>query len=248
MKVAVAVRLLFLLLVSAAAGCTQAAVPEEAAVGGRPAANAEQAQAEAPVVDKSESSSASRTPEIEMPPPTSTITPTSQPEQPELTATSPAITPPAPSTAEAGQIYAAAISQVYFVENSFGGDPPEFPLVYIISTTTDGTLLQAPPSIPQEIKPELQKAIAAALDDPPFDIIWVASRDDVPVDNSGGQIAGGDGIYIILGNILPQQDGTVQLPLHMVCGTLCLSGKTYVLENIAGAWQVTGNVGLVIEA
>ena len=59
---------------------------------------------------------------------------------------------------------------------------------------------------------------------------------------SNGMIAEGQGIVITRGNILPQDDGTVQLPFYMLRGSLCLSGKVYVLGKIDGAWRVTGNM------
>lgn len=63
---------------------------------------------------------------------------------------------------------------------------------------------------------------------------------------SNEMIAEGQGIFITPGNILPQNDGTVQLPFYMLCGSLCLSGKVYVLGKIDGAWRVTGNVGVEV--
>lgn len=242
-----AVSILFLILALPIAGCSPAAGPEDTDADPEPVENVEQAEKEAVVENLPESPAASATPEMEAAQPAPTATAEVVPASPTPTVTVPAFTPEPVNADDAGQIYAAAIRQVYFVEHSFGGDPAEFPLVYIISTTTDGKLLEAPPSTPTEIGLELREAIDAALEDRPFDIIWVSSREDVPIDE-GGQIAGGQGIYLTLGNILPQEDGTVQLPMHMVCGTLCLSGKTYVLEQEAGVWQVTGNVGLVIEA
>ena len=65
---------------------------------------------------------------------------------------------------------------------------------------------------------------------------------------SNGQIAEGEGIYITLGNLYPQDDGTVQLPIFMLCGGLCALGKTYVLSHIEGAWQITGSTGIEIMA
>ncbi len=47
--------------------------------------------------------------------------------------------------------------------------------------------------------------------------------------------------------ILPQEVGTVHLPFYMLCDSLCLSGKTYVLEGVDGVWQVTGSVGAEVE-
>lgn len=157
-------------------------------------------------------------------------------------------TPEPLSSADEGHIYAAAIHQIYYVDHSFGGDPPDFPLVYIATTTDDGTMLDLPATLPQEFKPELMSLIESKLADFPFEVIWVESLNEVAVDPSNGAIAEGQGIYITLGNIYPQEDGTVQLPVFMFCGGLCAMGKTYVLTDVDGTWQVTGSVGMEIMA
>ena len=82
------------------------------------------------------------------------------------------------------------MSSKFSNDHSFD-DPQKFPLVYIVTTTDDGTTL------------------------------------DVPATS-------------------PQNDGTVQLPFYMLCGSVCLSGKVYVLGKIDGAWRVTGNVGVEV--
>lgn len=150
-----------------------------------------------------------------------------------------------PIPADAGddaQIYAAAIRQIYNVDHSFG-QPPGWPLVYVVSTTEDSAMVDAPTAPSQTLSPKLQEAITAELSDQPFELIWIDSSDEAPVDPSNGQIAEGDGIVITLGNIHPQDDGSAQLPFFMTCGGLCGIGKTYVLERAGDAWAVTGSVG-----
>jgi hypothetical protein len=183
-----------------------------------------------------------------LPAPTQAPTLTAQPtEEPNPTGTL-ALTPEPLSTEVQGQIYAAAIRQMVGVEHSFGGDPPEKSLVFIRAITDDGSLLYAPLTEEQQLPAELRQAIEAKLADQPFKIVWVKDIDEVPVEESGGiDIARGEGIFVTPGNILPQPDGTVHLPLYMLCGTLCLSGKTYVLEAVEGAWQVTGSVGAEVQ-
>jgi hypothetical protein len=177
---------------------------------------------------------------------TSTVPAENKPDQPKPTLTA----APDPvvdlnSSDLAVPVYAAAIHRVYNIDSSFG-DGPEFPLVYLISTTDDGAGLDVPLTAPQTLSADLQQALTAALADQPFEIIWVPRVDDVPLDGQG-RIADGEGIYIILGNILPQADGRVHLPFFMVCGPLCLTGKVYVLSEVEGTWQVTGDTGLVIQ-
>ena len=183
-------------------------------------------------------------PSPQQPPPT--VTPQNTPDQATVTPK------PAPmaeldlnSSDFAVPIYAAAVRRVYNHDFSFG-DEAEFSLVYIISTTADGAGLEVPLTPPQTLSPALQQALTDELAEQPFEIIWVSSVEDVPVD-AQGRIAEGEGIYILLGNILPQADGTMHLPFFMVCGPLCLTGKTYVLSEVDGVWQVTGNVGVAIQ-
>lgn len=247
-----------LILILAAAGCRQSGVPEQTAAGSTPVEVAEQTTGDSELAgvsdsatmdgapeDTTEPPAASSTPEDTLEQATAANTPADTPEQ-ATAASKPMNTPEPLSDDDAGQIYAAAIREVYNVDHSFGGEPPDFPFVYIATTTDEGTLLDAPATPPQKLSPELQQIIEAELTDQPFEIIWVASLDEVPVDKSNGQVAEGKGIYITLGNVLPQDDGTVQLPFYMLCGGLCALGKVYVLADADGAWQVTGSVGPVI--
>lgn len=140
------------------------------------------------------------------------------------------------------QIYAAAIRQIYTFDHSFV-EPPFWSQVYVVSTTDDSVMLDAPTGPSQSLPAELQEAVRAELADLPGELIWVDSLDEVPIDPADGQIAQGEGIVITLGNIHPQKDGPVQLPFFMTCGGLCGIGKTYTLNRLDGAWQVTGSVG-----
>jgi hypothetical protein len=140
------------------------------------------------------------------------------------------------------QIYAAAIRQIYTVDHSFG-EAPGWPLVYVVSATDDSVMVGAPTAPSQTLSLELQEAITAELVDQPFELTWVASTSEAPIDPDNGQIAEGEGIIITLGNIHGQDDGSAQLPFFMTCGGLCGIGKTYILNQVDGAWQVTGSTG-----
>jgi hypothetical protein len=148
---------------------------------------------------------------------------------------------PADSGDEA-PIYAAAIRQIYTVDHSFG-EPPGWPLVYAVNSTDDAVMPDAPVAPSQDLAPELQAAIQAELVDQPFELIWIDSMDEAPIDSNNGQIAEGESIIITLGNIHPQNDGTIQMPFFMTCGGLCGIGKIYILSQVDGAWRVTGSVG-----
>jgi hypothetical protein len=140
------------------------------------------------------------------------------------------------------QIYAAAIRQIYTVDHSFG-QAPGWPLVYVLSTTEDSAMFDAPTAPPKTLSAALREAIAAELTDQPFELIWIEGQDEAPIDPGDGRVAEGDGIIITLGNIDPQEDGSVQLSFFMICGGLCGIGKTYVLTQTGDAWQVTGSTG-----
>ncbi len=146
------------------------------------------------------------------------------------------------SAADEAQIYATAINQIYTVDHSYG-EPPGWPLVYVISVTDDSAMFDAPTAPSKTLSPALQEAITAELADQPFEVIWIESRDAAPIDPSDGRVAGGEGIIINLGNIHPQEDGSVQLPFFMTCGGLCGIGKTYILSPADDGWQVTGSTG-----
>jgi hypothetical protein len=152
------------------------------------------------------------------------------------------VDPDTADTNDDAQIYAAAIGQIYNVDHSFG-EPPGWPLVYVVTTTDDSVMVDTPTAPSQKIPADLQEAIAAELAGEPFELIWIEAVDDAPVDPTSGQISDGDGIIITLGNIHPQDDGSVQLPFYMTCGGLCGIGKTYVLNQINGVWQISGSVG-----
>jgi len=246
-----------LILILTAAGCLPVDKSAQEIPAPTPAAVSEQAAAVDTAMETDQQAAGSGTPkegsgqvrdgDAPLEPTVQTGTDGAPADTPEPTAasSSPTDTPILTGSGAEGQIYAAAVRQVYNVDFSFG-DSAEFPLVYIATITDDGSLLEAPFTPEQKMPPDLLHAIEAELADQPFEIIWVESRDEVPVSSPNDQIAGGEGIYIKMGNILPQHDGTVQMPFFMSCGSMCSLGKIYVLSEVDGAWQVTGSVGMEI--
>ncbi|HET6444324.1 MAG TPA: hypothetical protein VFI27_07050 [candidate division Zixibacteria bacterium] len=148
-------------------------------------------------------------------------------------------------TEETAQIYATTISHIYNVDHSFGGPgrSPGWPLVYVVTTTDDSAMGDAPAASSQKLSTDLQEAIAAEVAGETFELIWIEAFNDAPIDPSNGQIAEGEGIIITLGNLHPQDDSTVQLSFIMACGGLCGIGKTYVLNQVNDVWQITASVG-----
>jgi hypothetical protein len=139
-------------------------------------------------------------------------------------------------------IYAAVARRVYTVDHTFGA-APNFPRIYLLRAENSmpgaGPAGDAVPAL----APVIRKAIVAALSDLPAQFTWVNSMDDVPRDQNGS-VADGAAI-ITLGNIEPQPDGTLHVPAGIYIGMLAAGGQTYVLEQVDGEWQITGNTGSV---
>jgi hypothetical protein len=144
--------------------------------------------------------------------------------------------PTSPDPDDVAQIYAAAIPEIHSYARSTG-------VVYLLATTEDLSYDGAPVAPAQKLPVDLQEAITAELTDERFELIWIEAFDDAPIDPADSHIAEGDGIIITLGNIHPQDDGSVQLSYFMTCGPLCGTGKTYVLNQDYNNWHITGSVG-----
>lgn len=141
-------------------------------------------------------------------------------------------------------IYAAVVRQLYTVDHTFGDNPPNFPVVYLVRTTDDTVGdPNAPRLEPQVLSESTQIAIIAALDDLPAEFVWIDDADEVPRDNKTHAVEGG-GAIITLGNAHFQEDGTALVSAQLYFSMLGATGKTYVLEQINGVWQVTGDTGV----
>lgn len=165
-------------------------------------------------------------------------------------ATGEAQEPATPPTQAAGdpvlvEVYAAVIRQLYTVDHTFDA-PPDWPRVYVMRATDDtiaGDGSQVKASI--VLSAGVQDGIAQALADLPTELVWIDSWDEVEIGGETGLVDGGDGAIVTLGNLHPQDDGTLQVPVGMTCGGLCGTGMTYVLAEVDGSWQVTGVAGPV---
>lgn len=148
-------------------------------------------------------------------------------------------------TSDYTQIYAAAIREIHAIARSSD-------VVFLVTTTEDLAYADAPTAPSRKLSAELQEAITAELADEPYQLIWIEAFDDASFDPAnwrdveGWTIAEGDGMIITLGNIHPQDDGSVQLSFFMTCAQMCGIGKNFVLERYNGVWRVTGSVGPVI--
>jgi hypothetical protein len=140
------------------------------------------------------------------------------------------------------EIYAAVIRQLYEVDHTFG-EPPNFPVVYIVYNTKDSIGdPDAPRSDPQVLPESLRTAITARLTDLPAEYIWVRNSDDVPLNNDGS-VQGG-GAIVTLGNIHAGENGSVLVSASLYIASLAATGKTYILEEQDERWQVTGDTGV----
>ena len=145
-------------------------------------------------------------------------------------------------TNDDAQIYAAAIPEIHSYAQSTV-------VVYLLTTTEDLVYADAPVAPAQKLPADLQEAITAELADEQFELIWIEAVDDAPIgpinpqSAEGWHIAEGDGIIITLGNIHPQEDGSVQLSFFMSRADMYGVGKTYVLNQDYNNWHITGSVG-----
>jgi hypothetical protein len=150
-------------------------------------------------------------------------------------------------------IYAAVVRELYTVDHTYNiDDPPNFPVVYLVKTTDDGSgdpnAPQAEPAlIPEEIQTGVNKLLSGpdAMDAGnwlPAEIIWIADAVDAPYTPTDTVAEGG--AVIKLGNIFPQPDGSVLVSASLYLGELAATGKTYVLNLVEASWRVTGYTGV----
>ena len=144
-------------------------------------------------------------------------------------------------------IYAAMVRQIYYVDHGFQ-QPPAWSRIYVPRTTDDLQIdPDAPYSQPELLPTELQNNLASAISDLPTELFWVDDPDiEVLTDAETGLLMDGEGITLTLGNIHVQEDGSVLVSYWLYCGNVCGIGKTFVVEEVDGSWQVTGSTGVEI--
>ena len=164
-----------------------------------------------------------------------------------LTACStPTVTPPTLSADEQTEadIYTAVVRQLYTVDHTFGSEPPNFRIIYLVEATNDRA---GDPGISQteskRLLESVQVTITAALDDLTAKVEWVEHFSEVPF-NSNSTVKG-NGAVITLGNIHFQEDGTALVSGGIYFANLGAGGRTYILERIDGTWQITGDTGTI---
>lgn len=143
------------------------------------------------------------------------------------------------------EIYAAVIKQLYEVDHTFG-EPPNFPVVYVVyivhNTRDNIGDPNAPRSDSRVLDESLRSAIADRLADLPAEFIWVSGRDEVPLENDGS-VQNGSAI-VTFGNIHPGEGYSVLVSASIYIAPLGATGKTYILEKREGRWRVIGDTGV----
>ena len=140
------------------------------------------------------------------------------------------------------EIYATVIRQIYTEDDTFGGTLQPARL-YIVGTTDD-TIgdPEAEEGEPVVIPTTVREAVTARLADLPTEIIWVESQNEVELDPETGAV-GGEGAIITLGNIAPEGGEIVHVPSGIYVANLAAGGQTYIVEQVGGAWEITGTTG-----
>jgi hypothetical protein len=136
---------------------------------------------------------------------------------------------PALTDDDRAEIYAAVARRLYTVDHTFGDNAPSFPAVYLEGSADE----------------RVRESVVAALADLPAEFVWIDSRSEISIDGTTGLVDGGDAAIFTLGDIHPQEDGTVQVEGSLYFANLGAGGRTYILERVDGEWRVTGDTGVI---
>lgn len=143
---------------------------------------------------------------------------------------------------EQAAIYAIVAAQLYTVDHTYS-EAPNFPVIYLSMQTDDyagdPNFASAPAS---EIPPEVREILEKHLLGLPAELRWIASAEEAPRDPETQFIAD-NGALITLGNIHLQEEGSLLIAGSLEVGPLIAGGRTYVLENLGGEWQITTIAG-----
>src|SRR4030042_3439066 len=140
------------------------------------------------------------------------------------------------------QIYAVLIKRLYHDYQ------PGQVTGYIMKYTDDNTGIRGGSSDSKILPESLQKAVLNALADLDKTTLADAENRYIGVSQSSEIPEGviflpGGGCQIILGNIRPQKDGSVQVTASLSFGGTGGGGTTFIIEKIDNVWTVTGTTG-----
>ena len=140
-------------------------------------------------------------------------------------------------------IYSTVIRDIY-LENAIYDSSHQYHALYIVRYTDDTVGdPKTKPSASILLSETMQSEITIMLQDLPTEVVWVNSSDEVEK-NSGREVLDG-GIIITIGNIILQEDSSVQVPGSHFMSPTGGGGETYVLEFRDGIWEITGNTGTI---
>ncbi|MBE0695310.1 MAG: ABC transporter permease [Anaerolineaceae bacterium] len=147
---------------------------------------------------------------------------------------------------EEAQIYTEVLRQLYTVDHTFGNNPPNWQVIYLITKTDDkvGAPNSSQAGDPVAIPEGVLSGISKQLDDLPAQIILVETRADVSTDAKNGTVDNGKGVIFTLGNIHLEQDETIHVSASLYFSSVGAAGKTYILSKKDGVWQITGDTGV----
>jgi hypothetical protein len=141
-------------------------------------------------------------------------------------------------------IYAQVIRRLATEDDTFAGTLNPRALYAIRATDDAAGDPMSGQSESAQLSETLKGGITEALSDLPAEIIWIDSRDEVPLDEERHAVIDG-GAMVTLGNLHPQEDGTVQVAGSIWVAMLAAGGQTYVVEEIDGEWTITGTTGVM---
>jgi hypothetical protein len=155
----------------------------------------------------------------------------------------PACTPSVLSEDDQAAIYAAVVRQLYTVDHTFGDNPPNWPVIYLLRDTDDTAGdPRATETNSSRLQESVREAIIAAMDDLPVEFIWVDDRREV-IDESIMAVKD-NGALITLGNTYLQEDGTIQVAASIYFASTGAGGTTYIIDRVEGMWKITGDTGV----
>jgi hypothetical protein len=132
-------------------------------------------------------------------------------------------------------IYEVLIRELAGAEDLGDGDTWE--RVVIVSKLCENAAEPFPPEgCDDELSEAEQVELAQRLERVGSTVTFV--NDPTPIDD----VSAPGSVVVRVGPIAPYGDG-VEVGGSYVCGGLCGSGTTYLLEESAGGWEVVGNTG-----
>ncbi|MQB01092.1 MAG: hypothetical protein GEU78_12495 [Actinobacteria bacterium] len=142
------------------------------------------------------------------------------------------------------QIYSAVIHQIIRVDNTFGGADGDVPFDHVLIDTIVGGDRSGSADDGDEgesMAPEMRDALQAELSDLP-DVRFVEGDEAVNEDEGGLKM---DGAALVSLGTIPDGADRVEVKVGMLCGSLCGTWLTYVVEAATDGWKVTGTTGSV---